>query len=257
MTSRHTLLLFFIVGQIYTQAQTIFPFTNGDKWFFVDKKLKPINDKIYQEIEPTGNNFFYAKNETKWGIINDKGIEITQFFLESIRYDNVYKVFFVKQNEEEKIIDLNGHFLDTTFMGYCGGGISINIYFPLYQENQKYGFEKLNKKKYPPVLDSIVETNSNIAFVLKDRKWGILNNKGRTIQKPIFTFFETYSDQNFKFSGAIVKRDSSFGWVNPKGKVIVKTRYKKLNHFNHGYALVETFDGKKGYINMKGKEFFK
>lgn len=257
MNLKLILFLLFFVGQICSYAQTLFPFTKDDKWFLVDKKMRPINDNRYIKIEPSGNNFFYANKGDKWGIINNKGIEITSFLFENIRFDITYKVFFVKQNEEDKIINLNGEFLDTTFMGYCGGGILINTYFPQFKENGKYGFDKPNKKQFPPILDSIVETNSNLAFVLKDGKWGILNNNGRFRQRPIFSSFEIYTEQDFKFEGAIVKRDSGFGWVDKKGKITVKTEYKKLSNFNHGYALVETFDGKKGYINMKGKEFFK
>lgn len=93
--------------------------------------------------------------------------------------------------------------------------------------------------------------SDGIAIVEKKKKYGFINKKGKEIVKPIY-------DDAFKANEgmAIVKKGKKWGYVNNKGKEVIKPKYDDAYNFSEGMAVVKK--GKKyGYIDKKGKEVVK
>lgn len=137
----------------------------------------------------------------------------------------------------------------------------------------KYGYVNADGEVVAkPVYTKGSQFNDGYAVVKKKGKWGIINEKGEEVVKPIYDMInsgtgdddganrgsnielslEYLSEPVFSNGLVPVEKDGKWGFVNTKGKVVIKFIYEDARPFSEGLAAVYNGD-KWGYINKKGK----
>lgn len=101
-------------------------------------------------------------------------------------------------------------------------------------------------------FDRVFTSKSNLFYIIKDKKYGLMNKEGKIIVEPYYDdIIGSATDNLF-----LVKLNKKLGYINDKGKVIVPLQYDEGYTFEDGLALVGILDNNKrrkmGYINTKG-----
>lgn len=210
------------------------PFEYQDQWGIVCQTIKYIDnefktmsydsipaqyDTIYSSIGYS-NKFtpLIARKNKKFGIVDTKNNIRFDFKYDSIKVLS-YNVFLLKKEGEWTL-------RDTSRILYSG----IKTF-----------------KSY------IFYSGYYVAFE-KDDNWGVVNAKGVEIITPKFENIELPSRYIIQREFT-VKQDGKWGYISDKGNIA--PLYDELEPFNgYEYTLVMK-NGKYGYINRGGKEYFK
>jgi hypothetical protein len=88
------------------------------------------------------------------------------------------------------------------------------------------------------------------ASVQKGEYYGMIDSTG----KEVLSFEYDYVT-NLRNGFALVKKGELYGLLNNKMELITEIKYNTMAAFENGRALIE-LDGKKGYLNAFGKEFW-
>ena len=101
-------------------------------------------------------------------------------------------------------------------------------------------------------FDKVYASKSNLFYITKDKKQGLMNKEGKIIVEPYYDDITGSPTDNL----FLVKLNKKFGYINDRGKVIVPVQYDEGYTFRDGLALVCMLDNNKrrklGYINTKG-----
>jgi hypothetical protein len=96
-----------------------------------------------------------------------------------------------------------------------------------------------------------------VAVVWKGDTYGLINSKGKVLVKTgTYDCIVTFSGITFSDGLAIVEKDGKYGFINTKGKQVVKPTYDSVNPFYNGLAWAEK-DGQQMYIDKKGKVIYR
>ncbi len=77
--------------------------------------------------------------------------------------------------------------------------------------------------------------------VLKDGKWGYMNKKGRVVIRPEWDYVGRYSE-----GLAGVREGDKWGFIDVSGMVVIKPRFEGVGEFSEGLAPVGWGHGKMG-----------
>lgn len=123
-----------------------------------------------------------------------------------------------------------------------------------------FGCNKPNKK-----IDKVLDSSSNEMFAIpnsvngytsnKNTKWGFINNKGKVIIYPKYDYAQNSSE-----GLSLVSLNGKFGYVNYKGKLVIKNHFIMAKNFKNGLACVYIKDNGKlkcGMINSSGNYIIK
>ena len=131
-------------------------------------------------------------------------------------------------------------------------------------------------------IESATFFDHDVCFVRVNRKWGLIDSTGKYIVNPKYTAcysvnadfgtmvrytgdaplhdtarsIGTYEELPYIYSFvedlALVEKDGRFGYLDYKGKEIIKPQYEMANFFSEGLAAVRVY-GKYGYIDKTNK----
>ena len=219
-----------------------------------DSLIYSDTDIIYLGDEKRPRPYFLAKKYGNWGIITTK---------------NTVKLAF----EYEKLIELefNGNkiFKKNGKWGVMDKNFAIqlkNEYDSLIYERGKYlsQYEKkwgvLDNKFnviVPFEYTELKMSSDKKGFYVKDNtgKWGFCDKNGELKIPMEYAFLEKYNYTNF-FKYSNDSKGRKFGLINMDQTIKIEAKYDDIQPFKNGYALV-IVNGKQGYINENGLEFFK
>jgi hypothetical protein len=170
------------------------------------------------EVEFGGNKLF--KKNGKWGIINHEyGIELRNEY-DSILCENGYHL--IKFKNKWGVLDFN-----------------LVIVIPFYYENIRMSLD---------ASGFYVESRQN--------KWGYCNLDGKIIVPLEYTYLEKFQYKDaFKFNKK--PKGNGIGLIGYDLKTIIVPKYKDVGLFYNGYAKIVNKNGKTGYVNKDGLEFFR
>ena len=116
------------------------------------------------------------------------------------------------------------------------------------QLNQKWGFVDKNGKELisPRYVGIDTSFTDGIMSVWGDKGVGFVNDKGKEIVKPIYG-----ASTSFAEGLAGVKKDGKWGFIDKTGKVVISIKYNEVNPFKNSKAEV-VLNGKKITIDKKG-----
>ena len=78
-------------------------------------------------------------------------------------------------------------------------------------------------------------------------KYGYVNQKGRYLIRPIYD-----NARQFRQDFAAVEINGKWGFIDKRGRSLVKCQFTSVMDFNRGYAIVKMGD-KWGAVNTKGE----
>jgi hypothetical protein len=119
---------------------------------------------------------------------------------------------------------------------------------PVRDDNRMWGFiGKEGKLEINYQFDEAEDFKNNVAVVLTDSKYGVINDAGKFIVNPQFA--RVIPDGKLY----LIKSDNKWGWCDSEGKIVVNPQFDNAGRFNdHDFAPV-LVDGKWGFINRDGK----
>ncbi|MDY7395712.1 WG repeat-containing protein [Aureibaculum sp. 2210JD6-5] len=158
---------------------------------------------------------------------------------------------FVVNNGKKGYINKKGEVIVPII--YDELGLGFNEGLLAASKNGKWGFiDKNNQVVIPFIYDDANGFYEELAFVKKGDYYGYID-KNNKIKIP-FRFhnskFAFFAQSRCVFAD---KETGKYGFINKKGKVIVKPIYDMALPFYNDKALVR-LNGKEGYIDRKGKE---
>jgi hypothetical protein len=256
-------IIIFSLFCIQINSQTIFPFRDGNKWFYVDTNLKAISKTTYQFCYPIFQGCAVVKLKGKYGLINSKAEQLTKCIYDTINYEHGYPIVAV-QNKKQIILDINGKIVKNYPEGACGGVTNFTSYLWTYKKNKKIGILKewhgnYNDHGYwdtlPAIYDELLENGCGIGYVKVNSKWGAVNSLGVEVLSIVFDSVQVAPCANHYFCYTRIKRNNLFGYANYKAEIVVEPKYQDAKPFIINFALVKV-NNKWGYIDSKGREYF-
>ena len=104
-------------------------------------------------------------------------------------------------------------------------------------------------------LESAIQKNDHY-IVGKDKKFGIVNRKNQEILKLVYDEIKIPKPCACP-TEYVVRQGDLYGLMDFKGQQILPTKYAQLEPFySSNITLVKSADGKEGYINRNGREYF-
>ncbi len=187
---------------------------------------KPIYQEIYSVKYKEGE--LLANKDGKYGVINNKGVELISF-----EYDDI---------EADKFYDTNTHSKNA---GY--------IVKKTTSEGYKYGYvnsnwETILNAEYTSVSRILdIDSKDVYLIVAKEGQFGVFRNKNKQVD-----FLYQSIDYNKDTNLFIVERSGKFGVINTEGKIIVDIIYKYVR-FNGIYIYTESYT-EKFYFDKNGEK---
>jgi hypothetical protein len=120
--------------------------------------------------------------------------------------------------------------------------------------NYAYFTDSPNRDSLPAVWDD-VKKNDLYAAVKQGNKWGVVNAKGDLTTKLIYDSIELKSDIYYRQFFKVIK-DNKYGFLDEKGVEIVAPKYVKADFFSNGVARVWINDSFWFYIDKNGREYY-
>jgi hypothetical protein len=214
----------------------------------IDKTGKVIVPLKYGRVEPLSDGMYSVKASTGYGWVDATGKELIaptygygSSFVGGLAYVRVDKNFgAINKNNEIKIP------LKYESIGRLDEGKPA-LYF---KQGGKYGFfsetlTELAPAKYTKVYTLV----QGRAYVQIDRKWGMVNDKGREIAEVKYDTLIGAPDG----SVVVAVANQKIGTLSNTGEVLIPVKYDNLFGYTDGMCPV-LLNNKYGYVNEAGKE---
>ncbi len=275
----YTILLIVILSfNSEAQYHSLVPFQKDNKWGFVDTNMVIKISPIYDSTSILIGNRAIIKLKGKYGLINQSGKIIIK-----PKYKNIYSnnglrtITGVKRNSKTLIFDKNGNKIKRHYcFSICGTGL------PLYLDPMRYSIKKDNKIAL--IYNKVTTDSTNRILFIKDttdyhyssiESFGedsfiVTDSTSTGIWIPDEFYIKIFSrkdeiivtkrtfknDNLHKF-----KLNNSWGLIDVNGEIVVKEKYHSIKFDDSEWSidpliLVEYKQGKYGYINRTGKEYF-
>lgn len=168
--------------------------------------------------------------------------------------ENDWYVVTMKSNDSflSGIVDSHGKYLVPLAYENIIGIVNKEKLIPA-KKNGKYGFIDINNQiKIPFVYDRVSEFKDGLASVELNHKTAMINTDNRIIIP-----FDSYDDFFFKFRNNVsvfsTNRNTKYGLINNKGKIITQTEYDEIISINDSEYYFAKKNGKAGILNYDGK----
>lgn len=254
-------------------TSSIFPFREGDKWFYVDSNFNKLSDE-FDFIYPFYHNYAVVQINNKYALINKAMMLLTQPVFDEISYQSYYNdlktpYFDVTKDKKQFRVDTTGQ----EFRGYvsylrtCGGSNGGFRRFNTYKLNGKVGLIREYDYPFdtitPAIYDAItpIGTQPTHFIVRIGEKYGVIDIfKGKEKLPIIYDeirigrYDNRYYDPDKEMWVCI---DNKCGFVDRTFQALTELKYTDGLPFKLGFSLVQTTDGKWGYIDRQGKEYWR
>ncbi|TPN86053.1 WG repeat-containing protein [Aquimarina algicola] len=263
---------------IKPKFQDVIPFNKGyaafklnNKWGFIDVKGREIVEPKYDSISEYFQNLFIGGDISS--PIYKTGIKVYEnnksFYVDAngtIFKNNPETIYFVDDEEEEiEIIEKNGKYgiknilFDRTVEPKYDS-VQITQIGIIAELNGQFGVINLNTFSVIVPFDykSIAPTEDGHGFYVTDEKGkvGYFNRNGNEKIAPKYKALVkiSYSELEFMFS----HNEEIYGYINVSEEPVkvIKPKYLIIGKFINGYSKIKNKNGKYGYINHKGVEYF-
>ncbi len=219
------------------------------KWIKYIDSIPAIYDTI-QSVSYYKNELFYVKQNSKWGVVNNKGKTILQPLYDTIIKEINQPYFLVKNNNKYGIFNTSGEVIFDCNQDKVIIPCNYSNKFFLGKSENKWA---VNNDEGKPLFENVYDTvkincywNDDCAIVKKGNKYGIIDTKG-ILKYPVI-----YDDLVMRDSFLIYQLNGLYGVRNLKtNKDIIP----------HEWDLIKTDDGYyndgffKYFILKKGNQY--
>ncbi|WP_303309884.1 WG repeat-containing protein [Hymenobacter sp. BT730] len=229
----------------------LIPFRQGVKWGYTDRNRRLVLPLLYDEAGPFVEELAWVRVAGLYGYIDGSGYAVTPTHFTKASNFNRGRAR-VELHGETFDIDVAGKRLPaaapTPEVEYLSLG-------DLVRKDGKLGFRfSVGSATVPPLYDEILEDYRGLLFVRQGQQWGAINRKGKLVLPVLYESIQATASNDFIFP--IVLQAGLFGYLDAEGHLLVKPKYRAAEPFVGGVARVETPDGRVGYIDSNGKEYF-
>ena len=164
-------------------------------------------------MEYVFSDYYIAKENDKYGVINSQGETKLDFKYDSLTYRK--DADFIEGNTSEKIdSDIINRNLEVKISGIIS---EVNVdkgYMKVRQGNEyKYYNFKFEEKKNTQIL-----TNNTLFLSKKDGKYGYVNKDGVVVVNYIYDDATEQNDSGY----AAIKKDEKWGAIDENGNIVVE-----------------------------------
>lgn len=209
-----------------------------------DYILKPIID----EISHLEENYFFARNEAEYLLINalstDADIRYNSFHKISLEHDVLVEYI---HGRLRRIMKNDGILLDIVGMDSVR---KVDHHYNVHFKDQKTGLLNPQGKwavRPTKSAQKIFPGSEGLFGALMGEKFGYINTKGDTIIDPVFDQVKPFSE-----GFAEVRKGRQWGYVNPNNEMAIPLSFEKVEPFTNGVAIVAK-EGRFNLINQQGK----
>ncbi|TGE27576.1 WG repeat-containing protein [Hymenobacter metallicola] len=239
-------------GTAQTAPPRLIPFHKGTKWGYADQNRRLVLPLQYDEAGPFVQELAWVRIGSLYGYIDGGGNPVTpmQFTKAGTFHHDRATVEL-----EGETFQIDGSGKRVTTPSEPEPETEFLTQGDLTRQNGKVGFRfTVGQAVVPPVYDEIQENYNGLLFVRQGAKWGVVNNKGKVVLPLEYDAIKATEANNFAF--AIVEQQGRFGYLAEDGKLLVPLKYSAAEPFIASVARVTTPDGRTGYIDSRGREFF-
>lgn len=127
----------------------------------------------------------------------------------------------------------------------------------LYCEDAAWGYlDTFGMVHSPFKYDYAEDYSKDRALVRKDGKWGMLDEEGNEVLKPIYDNFNFLPNANKKLF-FIAQNQVLHGAIDSNANVIVPVQYANVREYHEDRVAVKNIAGHWGFVNRKGEEVIK
>ena len=190
---------------------------NNEKYGIIDENLNTIIENKYTFIQYLWDNFFIVKDDRYFGIINSLNENLLDF-----KYDSLQKIEGMKIIEAEKNNEVS--YFDIQFKEICKfksvNKIKVNNYLKLYSINE-------NKLMYLDNLGTIVDSknifaNNKLFAKEKNGKWGFVDKNDIFLVYAQYDYVTEFN--NYGFAGIL--KDGKWGVINDLANIVLEPIYE-------------------------------
>lgn len=232
-------------SQFYMRAINLYPVKiktlAGNKWGFINNRgnfaISP-NFDYAEDFQDNGLAVVSVNNS--FGIINTIGNFVV---LPKYNYINEYSEgrAVASYNGEYKLIDENGSILNTKKYDYVGNFKNGRAIASAFDEKGKYLYGYLDrdgKEVIPLKYESASDFVEGKAVVkIKDEDYALIGPNGEVFNSYKYYFVGSLGEGLLVFQE---KMDGKFGYIDEKGRVIIKPQFNMAQPFSQGRAIVNT-----------------
>ncbi|ALD22321.1 hypothetical protein AM218_15270 [Hymenobacter sp. DG25A] len=230
----------------------LIPFRQGEKWGYTDRNRRLILPLRYDEAGPFVEELAWVRVAGLYGYIDGSGYAVTPtHFTKASNFTRGRAT--VELNGETFAIDVAGKRLPISEtpapeVEYLSLG-------DIVRKAGKLGFRfTVGSTTVPAIYDEILEDYRGLLFVRQGSQWGAINRKGKVVLPVIYESIKVTAANDYSYP--IVQQAGLLGYLDADGHLLVKPKYRAAEPFVGGVARVETPDGRVGYIDSTGKEYF-
>lgn len=186
---------------------------------YINYKQEQINSEPYKniqriiDIQNKDEVYLIYEKDGKYGVLKNNN-EILKNEYDSIKYDNLNKVFIVLKNNKYAVANIEGKI------------IISNDY------------------------DSI-DIEGTYIYAEKNGNQTVFDNKGKI--KENLEYKSEYLVENSEYK-IVIDQENKYGVEDLNGKKIIDNNYYYIEYLNNNYFIVSGQDGKNGLIDSKGKQ---
>lgn len=224
-----------------------------------------------------------VRNINRWGVCNEKGemvIPYNYWFMSPYKTEGQFIVTKEHDDKKSMIIDINENIVEEFKLD---GYIMLKENRIAYEGNYNYVINKNGDRLSEKYQDIFVLNKNYLAYQNKGL-YGIMDHNGKIIVQPKYVDMLQFSDgycavrvgskwgfidstlemvispmaiekEDMYFSNdrVKIKMNGKYGFMNPKGEIIVKPEYEFAMQFGDNGLAPVMKNGKYGYINLDGK----
>ena len=198
-----------------------------------------------------------------WKCIDDKGNTLFELDQEYQLSEAYFQEGFLKVESQEKegFVDVEGNLLGRLYDKVLPFQQGLAQVFTQHDNQWKTGFINTQGREIIPLIYDCGEAPQTAQrwgryfFLKKNGLKGVVDTKNRVVISFTYEDILLPRKNAFNLAKLAVKKEGYWGYINQKEKWVIPARYNKVANFHWKYALVE-YQGKPGYIDYKGKEFF-
>lgn len=189
---------------------------NEEKYGVIDNNENQIIENKYFFLSYLWEDYFIAKNENYFGIINSSNEIILNFEFDSLQ--KVEQTNIIEGLKNNKKIYLNKNLKQIKEFEDIKRKLENN-YLKLYSINQK---ELMYLDKDGNIIENIDYLNTKLFAKDENGKWGFINKAGEFIVDAKFDYVTEFN----KYGFAGIMKDGKWGVIDENGNVIEEPKYE-------------------------------
>lgn len=248
-----------VIEPQYRAASTFFEdyavVTAGDSNFveyvYINKQNQIVLRNDYQYAYPFFNGYAVVKKYDRFGIIDKSGREMLPTIHELVTGVSEDGFFIASDPHGEKLAIFNHKFKPITPYKYDDIlGFGDNYW--TYRIGDRYGYVNTKGKEHFGTFEYAAVFKDELAMVVKDSLYGIIDNHGRTVLPFEYeNNLQCAYPYQFNDGLAMVEKNNKIGFINEAGEIVIPIQYDGAFSFHDGRAPVKR-GGAWAYIDTEG-----